>query len=572
MDMGNYGFPKFDFPNYNEDYSEESDSETSFHCSEDSDCDRLSTSSDNSNDTSIDSGNATFDSAISVPEKKYHLIYKVTLEDVSNIEMNLDLYEYISVIFLLIDDTRYALQLIRSLIAAGPENFSRGKLYEWACTSPTNWKFKLFETLAIIQNNNSLMRLGCCIQDINIKRDAPVYTNRFKKILYSSVCDFLKREPAQDLIDRVRRDGKFKEDITLDCDPMYMEFHILFWISQEYISIKKEPYLDNLMKQIKSANLLDIYYNINEEIKNFTDNECAKTFKRIIANEEEEDCYKIKDPNNPGLVVVVNNAKFYNNIEKRKEFEHKLPKQPRRDRMGSDKDVENLSKTFKSLNYNVVVINDVNHDKMVDDIRDTVRNEFNEVHHSVLVLCVLSHGDKGMVYGANSVPVKNEDIINSISGSSPLIHLLSGIPKVIIIQACQGPGVLYVNPENELLEPDNTETDCPSVMTTDDNLTTDGPNSFDPKDRLVCMATIDGFVSIRSKINGTKYIQELCRCIDKYHRKKHFLDIITKVHKHLSSEKCIVKDVHETQPICMVPVMISNLCKSLYLTPKHVLG
>lgn len=312
MSMGTSFSKMFDFSNYNTDSSEDSDSP--YYQSEDSVSDASSDYSTNN------SGSATFDSYVNVPIKKYHSSYKVSSEDINEIEKELDLYEYISLIFLLIDNTSYALQVIRSLVAAGPENFSKNKLYEWTLTSPDKWKYKLFEALAIIQNNKSLIKLGFCKEDINVMRDAPVYINRFKKVLYSFVCDFLNLEQAQDIIARVRCDAKFKEDITLHCDAMYIEFHILFWIDQDYISIERKPYLDRLIKHFKFANLLDVCTKLNEETITLTKSTIKNTEKSKVADDEEEDCYKIRDPNNPGLVVVVNNFNFSNNIESREEF------------------------------------------------------------------------------------------------------------------------------------------------------------------------------------------------------------------------------------------------------------
>jgi len=568
MEMGNFGFPKmsFGFSYHNSNSSEDSESDSSYSERDQSESEESPGWCEDSDASSPDKCDATFDSVPRVPKKKYHSCYAITFEDVKDIEVFIDFKELISLIFLLFDDTRYALQVIRSLIAAGPENFSRTKLSEWASTSPEHWKFKLFEALAITQIFNELSKLGLCREDINIMKDAPLYINKYKHLLFLSVCDFLEREQANKLIESVRCDAKFEDDITLKCDPMYIEFHVLFWISQGYIKIEGEPNLDNLTKHLKgNTSFMILFENLYAGV--------AVSFKNTSTNSDEsnnlddEESYQIKDPLNPGLVLIINNANFKNNIERRKEYQHLRPNSRLSDRKSSNVDAQNLRKTFRRLNYDVFVLNDVFHDKLVEEIYQTVGSKFEVGRHSVLVLCILSHGDKGVIFGANSIPLKKKEIINSVCGSSRLVGLLADIPKVIIIQACQGKNFIYAEPEPELLVPDGA---VPDVA--DGNIKTDGHDSFDPtklRDKVVCTATIKGFVALRGVMTGSPYIQELCRCIEKYHAEKHFCDIMTKVHQKLSKDKCIVKQEHEKRHMCMIPEINSTLSKSLYLTKKH---
>lgn len=299
----------FRFLKENEYSSEDSDSETSYISEEDSHSDASSVSFE-------EVGN-TFDSVLQASKKNYQSCYKITLNNVREIEEALDFSEFISIIFLLFDP-RFALQEIFLIIQAGPGNFSRDKLTKWALTSPANWNYMLLEALAIIQNCSVLMKLGFCINDINAMRDAPQCISRIKKVLFSSVCDYLKRDQARDLIDNVRHEVKFDNDITLNCDPKYIEFHVLFWVSRGYINLEREPYLDKLAKHMKVIEY-EMYLKINEEMPLWTNTTCSKSDQ--AESHDEDDCYKIRDPFNPGLVIIINNAKFEKNIEMRKEFQ-----------------------------------------------------------------------------------------------------------------------------------------------------------------------------------------------------------------------------------------------------------
>ena len=59
----------------------------------------------------------------------------------------------------------------------------------------------------------------------------------------------------------------------------------------------------------------------------------------------------------------------------------------------------------------------------------------------VFVLCVLSHGEKGAVYGEDGEPVTIEHLETIFDGNH--CKQLATKPKVFLIQACQG-GLLFL--------------------------------------------------------------------------------------------------------------------------------
>ena len=52
------------------------------------------------------------------------------------------------------------------------------------------------------------------------------------------------------------------------------------------------------------------------------------------------------------------------------------------------------------------------------------------------VLCILSHGGKGFVYGSDGKKVKVDQFINHLDNKA--CKAMIGRPKLILIQACQG--------------------------------------------------------------------------------------------------------------------------------------
>ena len=58
------------------------------------------------------------------------------------------------------------------------------------------------------------------------------------------------------------------------------------------------------------------------------------------------------------------------------------------------------------------------------------------------ILCVLSHGDEGVVFGSDGRPLPVNDIIKELDNDYCIN--VAGKPKLIIIQACRGGRLFHV--------------------------------------------------------------------------------------------------------------------------------
>lgn len=111
-------------------------------------------------------------------------------------------------------------------------------------------------------------------------------------------------------------------------------------------------------------------------------------------------------------------------------------------------------------------------------------------HGDAFVCCILSHGEKGAVFGTDRNPISIKNITRTFRSTdeSPL----GGKPKVFLIQACQGSlcqrGVLVKDLEADAASP------------------------FVPEeaDVLVAVATVEDYVSFRHKKDGSWFIQSVC--------------------------------------------------------------
>ncbi len=116
-------------------------------------------------------------------------------------------------------------------------------------------------------------------------------------------------------------------------------------------------------------------------------------------------------------------------------------------------------------------------------------------HGDAFICCVLSHGEKGVVLGIDSKPLCIKQIIRTFKATDQ--SELTGKPKVFLIQSCQGgriqPGVLLKD-----LQSDDSHS----------------PYIPEEADFLVAIATVEDYVSIRHKIDGSWFVQSLCQQLE----------------------------------------------------------
>lgn len=156
--------------------------------------------------------------------------------------------------------------------------------------------------------------------------------------------------------------------------------------------------------------------------------ETPRSFESMrLQNVEPKTAYRIRHKS-AGIILIINQKTFH--FDPNPVFKEFLPRRRLDTRHGTDRDTEALQKLFKSFGYVTRVKNDRLHSDILNDVRDVINES---LHLDSVIVCILSHGCKGIVYGANSVPVKIEDIEKLI-----ISDRLIGKPKILIVQACQG--------------------------------------------------------------------------------------------------------------------------------------
>lgn len=238
-------------------------------------------------------------------------------------------------------------------------------------------------------------------------------------------------------------------------------------------------------------------------------------FKNGHRNQEQghEDDYYPVTQRPLGYCLIINNYKFdTSNL---------------RNRRGTDKDRDDLTRLFRKMHFLVEVRNDLRGLDMLN-----VMKEFAEKDHSrmdVFVCCILTHGENSTVLGTDGQDLFIQDLTWLCAQSQTLANK----PKLFFIQACQGSmaqQVLWIKNRQENITADGVglyENDARMVV------------SSIPleADFLIGMATVQRYQSFRHTKEGSIYIQELCKQLEECcPRKEDILSILTKVNREVSKK------------------------------------
>ena len=213
------------------------------------------------------------------------------------------------------------------------------------------------------------------------------------------------------------------------------------------------------------------------ELQHFHDEVQALRAARPINPDE---LYKL-DKNPHGLCLIINNHKFYHPTD---------PDKAHNDRGGADIDQFNLTQTFRYLRYKVEVKENLTSDEMVQTLIQLSQRDHS--NYDSFVCCILTHGEKETVHGADSIPVNLFDL----TGMLKYAQTLAGKPKMFFIQACRG------------------ETEDKGVaIEKDSGGNQPGVGSIIPQeaDFFFGYATPLGNAAYRSRRHGSWYISELCK-------------------------------------------------------------
>ncbi|XP_052860232.1 caspase-8 [Anopheles cruzii] len=489
----------------------------------------------------------------------------LTQEDLCFLENELPFEDKVSLLFLLYGhrNPNYALQLWT--VAARAPGQETSFLVDWMTSVRfAGWEEELLEALSILEQNTLLLRAGFdddLLRSQYFPRTSEVSLNvhPLLKGLYH-FCERLDDECARRLIKQLR--PALGETPV---DEMCLETVLLRLLANGAIRLGSksdsiECDLLTLIAACKAAELYDegdFLKGISEHFNHFvpkrlqeqSDASSKVTSKPLplhpsaasttVASPERSvrvagalECYHFV-PERAGIVLLVNQFSFYR--EKNPELTELLPAKPLKNRKGTEVDKKALVKLFTHFGYEMVVEENMTHQEILNCVQQTVQKI--DPSHCSLVVCLLSHGQEGKVFGSNSIPVEVKTIQGMMASDR-----LTGKPKLLIVQACQGSELQSAVPIARL-EHDGAEGDARTASVF--------------MDFLVAWSTVPGFASVRHIEKGSWFIQELCTKLHQLHQSEHFADILTAVIDDVSSKRGYGNE-------CMVPIVQSTLSRKLY--------
>ncbi|KAL1513890.1 hypothetical protein ABEB36_003230 [Hypothenemus hampei] len=513
--------------------------------------------------TNLDSHNAI--DAVTPSEKNYK---NINLINIKAIEKELDEAEMVALIYLLYEDSKVALDAIEQCLTESEMN---NFLYNWAYDEEkrhANWQRKLVEALCIIQNYLILK-----LYDFNKKTLQQMYlpkqvltsclVNPIRKLLYI-IAEQLNSTQTQELILKIK---KLENSNSLNITGNYLERYFLH-LEYNHIDLKTlqlilkqmdmEQFAEQLENVLSKKKQLKKKVNTPLLVKNRTmstaidnTNNDNESFNRsnllnLMSNEESlrpiDSCIYSLHADKPGIVLIINQESFYTETDEK--YKHLLHKNYEdiqlENRSGTKVDRNRLANIFNRMNYKVVIKDNLAHYDMLNEIKQVTAEISDE---SSLIICILTHGENGVVFGVNSCKVEVHDIKNVMCNTN---KKLIGKPKMLILQSCQGQQCQKIN----------------KIEETETGNSTDG-HLLPTNDLIILWATIPGFAAIRNFTKGSWFIQALCDVIEETKAQFNFLEITTRVHNRISQKEW----KHGDYTNVMTPMVQHTLTKSLYL-PK----
>ncbi|KAG5896722.1 hypothetical protein JTB14_014598 [Gonioctena quinquepunctata] len=545
----------------------------------------------------------------------------LNIDRVLTIENSLDTEEIVSLVFLLFEDTRFALQDLYVFLRGSPKK----PLHSWAVVQEgrkANWQNQFIEALCIIKNYEVLKDLGYK-KDAVITHFLPhngltcIHLNKIKKVCFL-ICEHLNHEKTKTLIEHAMKKVPEQNKQIGGFDPQFLEICFMNWEVTKSVTlfdiksilkIMEEEHLCNILEGVLSTMdipereqhsthidtshpesrakpptwehqnsqlIRDAYFenqlpstsnsntNGNGNTTTRVDNPVHQEFGGYFldyqfpvnmgqdninteSNGDDDTLNRYQvDPDKPGIVLIINQESFYSEIGEK--YKHLLPPdatEKLESRFGTEKDRDDLKKVFTNYGFKVLVENNLNHIDMMIKIKEVVESVRDE---SSLFICILTHGDKGIVYGANSCRVKVNKIKDVMFRTNKTN--LTDKPKILILQSCQGRQCQKLGEDDEYEDDDSL------------SLTTDGP-SAPLRDMYTFWATIPGYAAIRDKRSGSWFIQALCKKMEDIGNKHHFADICTRTANEVTSKIW----TNETDKKAMTPYVQSTLLKDFYLPP-----
>uniref|UniRef100_A0A182J468 Uncharacterized protein n=1 Tax=Anopheles atroparvus TaxID=41427 RepID=A0A182J468_ANOAO len=441
---------------------------------------------------------------------------QLSQEDVNFIENELAFVDKVSLIFLLYGqrNPQYALQILN--VSGRMHSEETNFLVDWInYERSTTWEDELLEALTILEQNLLLLRAGFDDEELRSKyfprtAEIALHIHPILKGLYH-FCERLEDDKSMKLIKQLQQHVG-TASVQHEC----LEIVLLHLISNDTINLGardsgKECDVVALTAACKSVELYDesdflkaIADHFNgslQRVQQEQSDASSKNLPNLVEQSMNVSLAPTKemtrssrstleryefDHKRAGIVLLINQFRFYR--ETNPELVDMVPSRALKDRKGTEVDKNALVQLFTDFGYEIMLEENNTHHQILQSVQHAVQRI--RPTHCSLIVCLLSHGQEGIVFGSNSVPVEVKSIQHLMAHER-----LTGKPKLLIVQACQGSDLQSAVPipsyEHDGL--DGGERTASVFM-----------------DFLIAWSTVPGFASIRHIEKGSWFIQELC--------------------------------------------------------------
>lgn len=221
------------------------------------------------------------------------------------------------------------------------------------------------------------------------------------------------------------------------------------------------------------------------------------------------------------------------------------------ERKGTERDAKALTQCFEKLNIEVEQFDD----PTAFEIKTRLKNLRDEVmhEHDCLIICVLTHGDRGLLY-AKDQPYPVDELYHNFTADK--CPALAGKPKLFFVQACQG-----------------SNFDRGSVIQSRGMDVTDGPATHYKipvwADFMIVYSTIPGYYSWRNPCHGSWFIQALTTVLNTHSHDMDLLSMLTLVNRKVAFEyesNCPGQGDFDGNK--QVPCITSMLTRTVHFSPS----
>ena len=181
-----------------------------------------------------------------------------------------------------------------------------------------------------------------------------------------------------------------------------------------------------------------------------------------------------------------------------------------KNRVGSNKDAENIKSTFDAMGFHTIVKTDLRSAELFRYLKEkSLDQKLNKV--GIFVCFLMSHGDEGWISGSDGDKIEIDAIVTNFKNNQCMP--LQGKPKLFFVQACK-----------------ESTVDVPET-----NMYTDDIPSTQPQDAdlMICQTITKGNEYSLTN-DGSWYVNKLCEFIRKGYRSLDLMQIHTHVNLALS--------------------------------------